>query len=125
MARRGSTKRLSVDQEDLVARLYGGSRSPSSGAAAHDGGDIRLEEHLAECKLKGGPGNPVDPLPVFVRDLEKVVDEAAQEGKDAFLIRSYYAPTSNLSDHTGWIHLAIRQMDLDVADFLEAQEANV
>lgn len=119
MARRGSIKRLSVTQEDLVASIYGGTRSPSSGAAAHDGGDIRLAVHLAECKLTGGPGNPVERLPRFVQDLEKVTDEAAVEGKDAFLIQSFYAPQSNLSNHTGWVHLAVRQMDLDVIDHLE------
>lgn len=123
MAPKGSIKYLSVQQEDMVAKLYGGLRSGTSGAAPGDGGDVRIVggDYLIECKLTGGPGDPVirldgprRNLPKYVRDLSKVVDEARPEGKEAFLVLSFFQPDSNLADHTGWIHLVVRQLEDDL-----------
>lgn len=43
-----STTALSKLQEDHIAKLYNGKRSPSSGASWSDQGDIRYEFHTDE-----------------------------------------------------------------------------
>lgn len=113
MARRGSTKRRSVDQEDFIARRYGGIRSPSSGASDSDAGDVRTETHLYECKMTGGPGEVHKRLPGFIRQLEKVTEEARQEGRVPGLALRYWAPESILAGPTGWVDVMVRPVDAD------------
>ena len=84
MAVRGSSKELSVRHENWVARFYGGVRSKSSGAADTDQGDVRTPTHLIECKMTGKPEKPAR-LPKFIKELEKVTEEAYSEGRDAFI----------------------------------------
>jgi len=91
MAKRGTSKDLSIRHEDHIAATYGGKRSASSGAADNDAGDVRCEDTLFECKVTGGPTRP-SRLPVFVRHMEKIAEEAryvttnqtafSQTGKD-------------------------------------------
>jgi hypothetical protein len=92
VARRGSTKRRSVDHEDYIARLYNGKRSASSGGADNDNGDVRSETLLIECKMTGGPGEKPKPLPKFVQHLEKVAEEAYLEGREPVVALRYFAP---------------------------------
>jgi hypothetical protein len=114
VAKRGSTKFLSVQQEDFIARNYHGRRSPSSGGAVTDQGDVRTPDYLIECKMSGGPGKPVK-TPKLVKDLEKVTEEAWSEGKTPLLALRYYDPDSILADRDGWIDLVVQR----VADHLE------
>ena len=70
MAARGTSKRLSVEQEEHVARQYDGKRSKSSGGAAHDYGDVRTETELIECKYTDKPPKKL------LDDFEKIAKEA-------------------------------------------------
>lgn len=50
MARPRTKKAKSIEQEEYVADLLGGRRTPSSGAAENDKGDIITPENLIEAK---------------------------------------------------------------------------
>lgn len=50
MARPRTKKAKSIEQEEYVADLLGGRRTPSSGAADNDKGDILTPENLVEAK---------------------------------------------------------------------------
>lgn len=115
MARRGSSKARSVEQEDWVARLYHGKRSPSSGAADTDAGDVRTPLSLIECKTTGYPGKEPKPqVPRFIRWLEKVVKEAYEEGRSGALALRYYDPDSILATPDGWVDVVVRPIPDDV-----------
>jgi len=106
MAKRGTSKRFSVDHEEHIAQLFRGRRSASSGGADNDSGDVRSIEHLIECKTTGSPDKP-SRLPTFVHQLEKIADEAWSEGRTPILALRYFNPDSNLSDRDGWIDLLV------------------
>lgn len=109
MAKRGTSKRKSVDQEEWIARLYSGTRSPSSGAADTDQGDVRTAHSLIECKVTGEPGKELKPqLPRFVRWLEKVALEAWSEGREPALALRYFDPDSSLANLDGWVDVVVR-----------------
>jgi len=112
MAKRGSTKALSVLQEERVARAYGGKRSPSSGGAVTDNGDVRVTAFntLVECKHTGTYDKPSKSVSVKLSDLEKAHDEAAAEGKMVLVALSMYAPDSVLADRNGFVDLSVRLM---------------
>ena len=101
-----------------MARTYGGRRSASSGAADNDQGDVRTPTLLIEAKVTGGPGQ-IKPLPKFVREFEKITEEAWSEGREPVLALRYFAPDSILSDTRGWIDLAVRRV---IDDAYEATE---
>jgi hypothetical protein len=63
--------------------------------------------------VTGGPGEKVKPLPVFIRHLEKVTQEAREEGRAPALALRYYAPESILADTRGWIDVIVRPIDDD------------
>lgn len=107
MAKRGSTKKSSVDHENFIADLYGGKRSPSSGASAHDQGDVRTELDLIECKTTGRPGYEIKPLPGYMKQFAKIADEAWSEGRNPVLALRFYNPDSPLSQD-GWIDVVVR-----------------
>ncbi len=109
MAKRGSTKYLSVQHEDTVARVYKGKRSASSGGAETDQGDVRSKTRLIECKMTGGPGKTKS-LPVFVQHFQKITEEAWSEGRTPVLALRYYDPDSILADREGWIDLVVKRM---------------
>lgn len=115
MANRGTNKRKSVDQEDFLAKTYGGRRSASSGGADNDQGDVRTPTLLLEAKVTGGPGKPLKPLPKFVKEFEKIAEEAYSEGRTPVLALRFFAPDSILADKRGWIDLAVRRVDDDAA----------
>lgn len=115
MARRGSVKYLSIQQENYLAALYGGKRSASSGAADNDAGDVRTSHSLIECKMTGNPGKEPKALPIFVQDFVKIADEAWSEGREPALALRYYQPQSVLANSEGWIDLTVR-LTADDAD---------
>lgn len=115
MANRGTSKRKSVEQEALVASVYNGTRSPSSGAAATDAGDVRTQFSLIECKCTGGPGLSRQPaMPSFnqlMEWLEKVAEEAWEEGKDPKLAFRFYQPTSRFAKSSGWVDIILYPLE--------------
>lgn len=120
MARRGSTKALSVEQEDFIAATYDGRRSRSSGAADNDAGDVRSADTLFECKMSGSPAHPVK-LPTLIRQFEKIAIEAYEEGKEPALALRYYAPDSILANRQGYIDLMMRRVEEDAERHAEAR----
>jgi hypothetical protein len=113
VAERGTSKERSERHESFVAAAYKGRRSPSSGAAVHDPGDVRTPHQLIECKTTGGPEKP-STLPVFVQHLEKVCLEAWEEGREGAVALRYYAPTSKLANLDGFVNVVVRQLLADV-----------
>jgi hypothetical protein len=112
MAKRGTSKRYSVEHEEFVARKYGGRRTPSSGAADNDSGDVRAPNDLIECKMTGKPGE--DPKrSTLLRHFEKIAEEAHAEGRSPVVALRFWCPDSALADINGWVDLAVRTLDED------------
>jgi hypothetical protein len=109
VAKRGTSKRKSVEQENFIAAQYNGRRSASSGAAETDQGDVRTPDQLIECKCMGNPGEPTK-RPGFAKDLEKVTEEAWQEGRVPALAIRWYDPDSILADRAGWCDVIVRRV---------------
>jgi hypothetical protein len=65
--------------------------------------------------MTGGPGETPKPLPVFIRQLEKVTEEAYAEGREAALALRYFAPQSILSNPEGWVDVIVRPVAYDGA----------
>lgn len=107
MAKRGSVKRLSVEHEDYIAERMQGKRSPSSGGADHDQGDVRTDANLIECKLTGAPGRPIVRKPTILTQMEKIADEAWSEARDPMLALRYFCPDSPLANSDGWVDLIV------------------
>lgn len=111
MAKRGSKKQLSVEQEDYVAAQYGGKRSASSGASVTDQGDVRVlsSDTLFECKGKFGERTGEKPVrSTLLKEFEKIADEAWAEGKDPAMALRFYKPDSILADSKGYVDLTVR-----------------
>lgn len=111
MAKRGTVKALSVAHEAYIAKLYNGIRSPSSGGADRDRGDVRvaaLDGCLYECKCAGTFDKPAKSIRVVLDDLEKVADEAWSEGKQFAMALRMYAPDSILAGSDGFVDLMCR-----------------
>ncbi len=108
MAKLGSTKGLSVIQEERVARRYHGVRSPSSGAAESDQGDVRTEIELFECKHRGTFDKPALSISIKLEDFEKIADEAWSEGRMPVMALSIYCPDSPLADKNGFVEFTAR-----------------
>lgn len=105
MAPRGSRKRISVDHEEAIARAYSGVRSPSSGGAAHDYGDVRCPTLLIECKA-----TMAESRPKVLKEFEKIAVEAYAEGREPALALRYFAPESILADVDGFVDLIARRV---------------
>lgn len=101
MASRGSNKYLSVQHEEHIASLFKGDRSPSSGAAEGDSGDVRRPSFLIECKCTRTA------TPKWVADFEKIAREAWETGATPMLALRYYKPYNVLAGHNGWIDFTI------------------
>lgn len=120
MAVRGSTKQRSVAQEDKIAKLYRGTRSPSSGAAASDQGDVRTQTTLIECKYTGGPEHDAKRLAegkplkrsTLLKTFEKIWQEAVSEGRSPAICLREWAPESRLAKD-GWVDLIVRPVEED------------
>ena len=109
MAKRGTVKRKSIEQEEWIAAQYDGRRSASSGAAETDQGDVRTFTHLIECKCMGNPEEKVK-RPAFAKDLEKVTEEAWSEGRIPMLAIRWYDPDSILADRNGWCDVVVKRV---------------
>ena len=105
-----SSKGRSVVHETWIARRYGGSRSPSSGASAKDAGDVRTPTQLIECKQRGEMDKPRKSYSLKLGDVEKIVDEAYQEGLIPSLAIRIYNPDSVLADKDGNVDLIVRRV---------------
>jgi hypothetical protein len=112
MAVRGSSKERSVRHEDFIARLYGGTRSKSSGGADTDQGDVRTRGQLMECKVTGKPEKPAK-LPGFIKHLEKVTEEAWSEDRIPTLALRYFNPDSLLANRDGFVDVIVRRAQDD------------
>jgi hypothetical protein len=110
IAKRGSKKRLSVDHEAWIAQTYGGTRSPSSGGAAHDYGDVRCYDELIECKATTQAAKTK-----ILKEFEKIAREAYAEGRIPALALRYFDPESILADVDGWVDLIVRRVADDQA----------
>lgn len=109
-------------QEERVAKRYKGKRSPSSGAAVHDQGDVRSVRDLIECKHSGTFDKPAKSISLKLVDFEKIADEAWSEGRNPAIALSIYAPDSPLADNDGFIDWIARLQTDDVLyqlDFLD------
>lgn len=116
MAPRGSKKRLSEEHEKFVAKLYRGRRSPSSGAQAHDAGDVRTKETLFECKGKFGLRVGAKPVKsTLVEQMEKITDEAYEGLRNPAIALRFYMPDSPLANMEGFVDLTVRLLGDDAA----------
>jgi hypothetical protein len=117
MARRGPSKRLSVDHENYIANLFDGVRSKSSGAAVTDPGDVRCEAagKLIECKLTGSVGKPAKSISVQLNVLEKIAKEAWEHSMQPALALRIVHPGHLLADKDGNIDLIVHLM----SDYVE------
>lgn len=122
MALRGTKKARSIAQEDRVAELYNGVRSPSSGGADNDQGDVRTSTQLIECKYSGGPeqdraregkGEEVR-RSQLLRVFEKITLEAWTEDREPVMAIREWAPESKLANKDGWVDLTVRLQHEDV-----------
>jgi hypothetical protein len=96
------------DHEEFIAKSYGGTRTKGSGAGIKEKGDVRIEatDELVECKLQGEPGKARRSRIVTL--LEKVADEAYEEGFDPMLALRYFNPDSTLANADGYVDVTIR-----------------
>jgi hypothetical protein len=106
MAKRGSTKWLSVRQEDHIAYKYQGKRSPSSGGSVTDQGD--------ECKHTGTFDKPAKSISIKLADLDKIADEAWSENREPVMALRIYNPSSILADEDGNVDLIVRLIGDDI-----------
>jgi len=105
------SRKLATKHEDYVADVFSGVRSRTSGASIVDKGDVRVKDDrtLFECKYSGSPGQPRKSKSKIVRDLEKVADEASDEGLEPALALRFYDPDSSLaSKQTGYVDVVVR-----------------
>lgn len=113
MARKGTCKARSVEQENRIAAMYCGIRSRSSGASVHDSGDVLAGSDLIECKTTGTYDKPAK-LPGFMKEFEKVAIEAIERGKDPVLCLQYYCPDSDIANRSGMVEVSVRFTTDDV-----------
>lgn len=121
MAKKGTSKRRSTDQEDYIASLYSGRRSPSSGAAENDAGDVRSESQIFECKCKGGVEydsartnqGKAPQRTTLLQRFEKISQEAWAEGRTPVLAIREWAPESPLAGPNGWVDIVVRSAHED------------
>lgn len=112
MAKRGSAKDRSVRQEEYIAQRFRGTRSPSSGAAVSDQGDVRNQTYLIECKVRGQYDKPAKSISISTDDLEKITNEAWSEGKEPMMaLRIIADPSHPLADKDGHIDLVVCDID--------------
>lgn len=117
MAVKGSKKDLSKEHEEYVAVRYGGRRSPSSGAAFTDLGDVRVPEMLVECKGKFGERTGDKPVrSTLVTHFEKIADEAWQGDRIPAMALRFYMPESPLANNLGYVDLIVKLLEDDLGD---------
>lgn len=113
----GSKKALSKEHEEYVAARYGGRRSPSSGAAVTDIGDVRDRTWLIECKGKFGVRTGEKPVrSTLVRQFEKAADEAWEADRTPAMALRFYMPESPLADNYGFVDLIVKLLEDEVGN---------
>lgn len=123
MAVKGSKKDLSQEHENYVARRYAGRRSPSSGAAWTDIGDVKNEDYHIECKGRFGERAGDKPVrSVLVEQFAKTADEAWQSGRIPMMALRFYLPGHILADNYGYVDLVLKLLEDDLATVTELQE---
>ena len=105
MAKRGSNKHRSVEQEDYIAKKISGVRSPSSGASDKEDGDVRTKLFLVECKTTGEYHKPAKSISIKLDDIEKIVDEAYAANRVPVMALRIHNPQSPLADADGNIDI--------------------
>lgn len=76
------TKRVSLNQEERVARLFLGKRTPQSGGGKWKKGDVLSEDFLVECKTS------VTPRTSYSVN-RKILDKANEERRE--MNKPFYA----------------------------------
>lgn len=84
-----TAKELSIEQEERIAKLFGGERTPRSGGSNFVSGDALSEDWLVECKTTVKPS-----LSYSVH--KSVLDKADHERKE--MHKSYYALAFTLGE---------------------------
>lgn len=110
MAHRGTVKSLSITHEEHVAKKFHGTRSKTSQK------DVRVEaeDTIFECKGRWGARvGAKDPYTLLIRQMEKVFDEAASEGKEPAIAMRFFLPDSPLADDSGYVDFAVRLLEDD------------
>jgi hypothetical protein len=107
-------KRSSIEHEQHIAHLYFGVRSPSSGAAPNDQGDVRTPDDLIECKMTGGWPKFARSITIKLDDVEKIADEAWSEGRQWALALRVYCPQSPVADKAGFVDMIVRPIEDDL-----------
>lgn len=103
MAKAGTQKQWSIDQENSVARWLGGTRTKNSGATDRQKGDVASEDYLVECKFAGSPVKPARSISLKLEDYHKIRDEAAQEGRVPLMHVRFIAHDSPWADDNGFV----------------------
>jgi len=120
MASRGTIKALSNEQEEWVAKQYGGRRTKNSGASDMEKADVlaplEMPNTLIECKMTGAPGDKPVRKTKIVSDLEIVADHAWAAGLTPALALRYFMPDSSLANHDGWVDITVRLTTEDAYD---------
>ena len=108
--------------EEFIAKLYGGTRTKGSGSGVREKGDVQIEtdSELVECKYtNNGEGSR---RPRLVSQMEKVSQEAYEEGKDPAIALRYFMPESTLANSDGCVDLVVRLARDDARRSIELRE---
>lgn len=90
MAQERTPKEASLEQEDRIAKIFGGQRTPRSGGGAWKLGDVTTDDMLFECKTTVKPS-----LSYSVN--KAVLDKANQERAE--MHKDYYALAFTLGEN--------------------------
>lgn len=108
-----TNKELSVEQENYIAKAYGGRRSPSSGAQDADRGDVRYEIDILDVNFRFTGECKATRASSFSLKKEtwnKIQQEADEQGRAACMFIRFY------DEETG------DKLDLVVKDVLDDLE---
>ena len=83
------TRAYSKNQENYVAKKFGGDRVKNSGATPFQKGDVNLEDMLIECKTKTSPSESIS---IKKEWLEKNNSEALFMGKKYSALAFNFGP---------------------------------
>ncbi len=70
-------------------------------------------DDLIECKTTGTPMKPAK-LPGFMKEFEKIAEEAHERGKRPVLCLQYYCPDSPIANRSGMVEVTVRTLHHDV-----------
>lgn len=86
------TKKVSLEQEERVARIFNGRRTPQSGGGKWKKGDVLSEQFLVECKTSLTP----KPSYCIKRDILNKADEERREmGKSFYALAFTFGDTQD------------------------------